>query len=189
MGAFINLDDSLMFQKQISGIEQQTDELKDRCQRLYKRCEKYMETLGETCNGDTSFADSLEAFGGSQDDPVSVSIGGPVMSKFIVAFRELARYKELFRSQVEHVLIDRLSQFLSVDVQDAKDEEMLVPHSDLVVEGPQPMEVVAQAETGNTTENQQVEEPQTLRFTWRIENFSRLNTKKLYSEFFCRWWL
>ncbi|GMP99189.1 hypothetical protein CsSME_00046759 [Camellia sinensis var. sinensis] len=46
------------------------------------------------------------------------------------------------------------------------------------------MEVVAQAETGNTTENQQVEEPQTSRFTWRIENFSRLNTKKLYSEFF-----
>ncbi|THG12020.1 hypothetical protein TEA_020733 [Camellia sinensis var. sinensis] len=65
-----------------------------------------------------------------------------------------------------------------------EDEEMLVPHSDLVVEGPQPMEVVAQAETGNTTENQQVEEPQTSRFTWRIENFSRLNTKKLYSEFF-----
>ncbi|XP_028075103.1 ubiquitin carboxyl-terminal hydrolase 13-like isoform X1 [Camellia sinensis] len=67
---------------------------------------------------------------------------------------------------------------------DQEDEEMLVPHSDLVVEGPQPMEVVAQAETGNTTENQQVEEPQTSRFTWRIENFSRLNTKKLYSEFF-----
>ncbi|THG11248.1 hypothetical protein TEA_000073 [Camellia sinensis var. sinensis] len=92
MGAFINLDDSPMFQKQISGIEQQTDELKDRCHRLYKGCKKYMETLGEACNGDTSFADSLEAFGGGQDDPVSV----------------------------EHVLIDRLSQFLSVDVQDAK---------------------------------------------------------------------
>ncbi|KAF5939522.1 hypothetical protein HYC85_023781 [Camellia sinensis] len=120
MGAFINLDDSPMFQKQISGIEQQTDELKDRCQRLYKGCKKYMETLGEACNGDTSFADSLEAFGGGQDDPVSVSIGGPVMSKFIAAFRELASYKELLRSQVEHVLIDRLSQFLSVDVQDAK---------------------------------------------------------------------
>ncbi|KAL7163034.1 hypothetical protein ACSBR2_039185 [Camellia fascicularis] len=120
MGAFINLDDSPMFQKQISGIEQQTDELKDRCQRLYKGCKKYMETLGEACNGDTNFADSLEAFGGGQDDPVSVSIGGPVMSKFIAAFRELASYKELLRSQVEHVLIDRLSQFLSVDVQDAK---------------------------------------------------------------------
>ena len=34
------------------------------------------EALGEACNGDTAFADSLEAFGGGQDDPVSVSIGG-----------------------------------------------------------------------------------------------------------------
>lgn len=34
------------------------------------------ESLGEACNGDTAFADSLEAFGGGQDDPISVSIGG-----------------------------------------------------------------------------------------------------------------
>ncbi|XP_052184997.1 ubiquitin C-terminal hydrolase 13-like isoform X1 [Diospyros lotus] len=66
---------------------------------------------------------------------------------------------------------------------DQEDEEMLVPHSDLV-EGPQPMEVVAQGEAGNATENQQVEDPQSSRFTWRIENFSRLNAKKLYSEIF-----
>ncbi|CAK9143914.1 unnamed protein product [Ilex paraguariensis] len=42
------------------------------------------------------------------------------MSKFITTFRELATYKELLRSQVEHVLIDRLTQFLSIDVLDAK---------------------------------------------------------------------
>ncbi len=36
----------------------------------------YREALGEACIGDTTFADSLEAFGGGQDDPVSVSIGG-----------------------------------------------------------------------------------------------------------------
>ncbi|CAL5430203.1 unnamed protein product [Camellia sinensis] len=42
-----------------------------------------METLGEACNGDTSFADSLEAFGGGQDDPVSVSIG--VQNNYIEA--------------------------------------------------------------------------------------------------------
>ncbi|XP_058189954.1 ubiquitin C-terminal hydrolase 12-like isoform X4 [Rhododendron vialii] len=65
-----------------------------------------------------------------------------------------------------------------------EDEEMLVPHTDLVVEGPQPMEAVAQAETGNAVDNQQAEDPQTSRFTWTIENFSRLNTKKLYSETF-----
>ncbi|KAF7153501.1 hypothetical protein RHSIM_Rhsim01G0198200 [Rhododendron simsii] len=68
--------------------------------------------------------------------------------------------------------------------QQQEDEEMLVPHADLVVEGPQPMEAVAQAETGNAVDNQQAEDPQTSRFTWTIENFSRLNTKKLYSETF-----
>ncbi|XP_034693537.1 ubiquitin carboxyl-terminal hydrolase 12 isoform X3 [Vitis riparia] len=64
-----------------------------------------------------------------------------------------------------------------------EDEEMLVPHSDLV-EGPQPMEVVAQADASSAVENQPVEDPQTSRFTWTIENFSRLNTKKHYSEIF-----
>lgn len=43
---------------------------------------------------------------------------------------------------------------------------------------------VAQAEAGNAVDNQQPEDPQTSRFTWTIENFSRLNTKKLYSETF-----
>ncbi|MBA0682334.1 hypothetical protein Goari_024061 [Gossypium aridum] len=42
------------------------------------------------------------------------------MSKFIKAFRELASYKELLRSQVEHVLIDQLMHFMNVDLQDAK---------------------------------------------------------------------
>lgn len=70
-----------------------------------------------------------------------------------------------------------------------EDEEMLVPHPDFVegpqplVEGPQPMEV-GQAENTSTAENQTVDEPQASRFTWKIENFTRLNTKKLYSDVF-----
>ena len=44
--------------------------------------------------------------------------------------------------------------------------------------------VAAQPETASTVENQPVDEPQTSRFTWTIENFSRLNTKKHYSEVF-----
>lgn len=36
----------------------------------------YRAALGEACIGDETFADSLEAFGGGLDDPVSVSIGG-----------------------------------------------------------------------------------------------------------------
>ncbi|XP_057980721.1 ubiquitin C-terminal hydrolase 12-like isoform X4 [Malania oleifera] len=61
-----------------------------------------------------------------------------------------------------------------------EDDEMLVPHTDFV-EGPQPME--AQAETAST-DTQTVEDPAPARFTWTIECFSRLNTKKLYSDIF-----
>ncbi|XP_076897433.1 ubiquitin C-terminal hydrolase 12-like [Bidens hawaiensis] len=81
-----------------------------------------------------------------------------------------------------------------------EDEEMLVPHTELVdgpqpvqgpvafngtspIEVPQPMEVVGQPE-GAGTENQAVEEPQASRFTWTIENFSRQTNKKLYSDAF-----
>ncbi|KAI3461224.1 hypothetical protein Pfo_017887 [Paulownia fortunei] len=62
-----------------------------------------------------------------------------------------------------------------------EDEDMLVPRSDLV-EGPRPME--APEATDNTAENQPAEDPRTAKFTWRIENFSRLSTKKLYSGMF-----
>ncbi|KAJ4979070.1 hypothetical protein NE237_009850 [Protea cynaroides] len=65
---------------------------------------------------------------------------------------------------------------------DQEDDEMLVPHTDFA-DGPQPMEV-AQAETASTVENQPVEDPPLSRFTWTIENFSRLNTKKHYSDIF-----
>lgn len=121
MGAFIKLEDSPMFLKQIFSLEKTTDELEDRCRRLHNGCRMFMETLGEASNGDISFADSLEGFGGGQDDPVSVSIGGPVISKFITAFRELATYKDQLRSQVEHVLTDRLMQFLNEDLQGVRD--------------------------------------------------------------------
>ncbi|XP_019158371.1 PREDICTED: ADP-ribosylation factor GTPase-activating protein AGD4-like [Ipomoea nil] len=121
MAAFMKLEDSPMFHKQVRSLEHTTDELRDRCHKLYKGCKKYTDTLGEAHNGDNIFADSLEVFGGGHDDPLSVSIGGPIMSKFVSAFRELATYKELLRSQVEHVLVDRLTELLSVGLQDVKE--------------------------------------------------------------------
>lgn len=66
---------------------------------------------------------------------------------------------------------------------DQEDEEILVPHSD-VVEGPEPMEAVPQSESNNGAENQAVDEPPSSKFTWTIESFSRLNTKKHYSDVF-----
>ncbi|XP_058085192.1 ubiquitin C-terminal hydrolase 12-like isoform X4 [Magnolia sinica] len=67
---------------------------------------------------------------------------------------------------------------------DQEDDEMLVPHSDFVPEGPQPMEVQQPEAAASTAENQPVEDPPSSRFTWTIENFSRLNTKKHYSDVF-----
>ncbi|XP_058787290.1 ubiquitin C-terminal hydrolase 12-like isoform X3 [Vicia villosa] len=67
---------------------------------------------------------------------------------------------------------------------DQEDEEVLVPHADLPDNNHQPMEVVAQPEAANTVESQPVADPPQTRFTWRIDNFTRLNTKKLYSEVF-----
>ncbi|XP_024983810.1 ubiquitin carboxyl-terminal hydrolase 12-like isoform X1 [Cynara cardunculus var. scolymus] len=78
---------------------------------------------------------------------------------------------------------------------DQEDEDMLVLQTELVegpialdgtppVEGPRPMEVVGQAEVVSTAENQPVDETQASRFTWAIENFSRQNSKKLYSDVF-----
>ncbi|KAL8214408.1 hypothetical protein R6Q57_003857 [Mikania cordata] len=78
---------------------------------------------------------------------------------------------------------------------DQEDEEMLVPHSEPMqgrialdgtqpVDAPQHMEVDVQAEVVSTTENQVDNEVQASRFTWAIENFSRQNSKKLYSDVF-----
>lgn len=44
--------------------------------------------------------------------------------------------------------------------------------------------VVPAAETAAVVENQPAEDPAVSRFTWRIENFSKLNIRKLYSEVF-----
>ncbi|KAL4599353.1 hypothetical protein ACB092_11G120600 [Castanea dentata] len=63
-----------------------------------------------------------------------------------------------------------------------EDDEMLVPNTDLL-EGPQPM-AVAQAETTSTVEAQAVNDPSSVRFTWTIDNFSRRNRKRLYSDVF-----
>ncbi|XP_020097191.1 ubiquitin carboxyl-terminal hydrolase 12-like isoform X1 [Ananas comosus] len=64
-----------------------------------------------------------------------------------------------------------------------EDDEMLVPHQE-IADGAQPMEVVAQTEAVSTAENQQAEEIPSTSFTWTIENFSRLNVKKHYSDIF-----
>nr|CAB3481571.1 unnamed protein product [Digitaria exilis] len=81
------------------------------------------EGLGEAYDGDIAFASALETFGGGHNDPISVAFGGPVMTKFTIALREIGTYKEVLRSQVEHMLNDRLLNFVDIDLHDVKIRE------------------------------------------------------------------
>ncbi|CAA0824349.1 Ubiquitin carboxyl-terminal hydrolase 13 [Striga hermonthica] len=106
---------------------------------------------------------------------------------------ELAAMKARMDAQVHYEInaaemLKKQAQIPSMTVMEPpspneqEDEDMLVPRSDLV-EGPQPAEVQPDA-AESTAENQPAEGPRTTKFSWAIENFSRLNTKKLYSEIF-----
>ncbi|GAU12344.1 hypothetical protein TSUD_252950 [Trifolium subterraneum] len=44
--------------------------------------------------------------------------------------------------------------------------------------------VIAQPETANTVDTQPVKDPSPFRFTWKIDRFSQMNAKKLYSDVF-----
>ncbi|KAI3783642.1 hypothetical protein L1987_42728 [Smallanthus sonchifolius] len=67
---------------------------------------------------------------------------------------------------------------------DPEEEEMLVPHSEFAAaDEPQPMEV-APAEAVTAVDAPIVDDPPSARFSWTIENFSRLTGKKLYSDVF-----
>ncbi|KAH9323365.1 hypothetical protein KI387_018004, partial [Taxus chinensis] len=105
----------------VQASEESAEALRERCQKFYKGCRKYTEGLGEAYDGDIAFASSLETFGGGHDDPISIAVGGPVMTKFTIALREIGTYKEVLRSQVEHMLNDRLMQFVNIDLQDVKE--------------------------------------------------------------------
>lgn len=118
---FSKLDDSPMFRTQLHCLEESAELLKERSLRFYKGCHKYTEGLGEGYDEDIAFASALETFAGGNNDPLGVAFGGPVMSKFTIALREIATYKEVLRSQVENLLSVKLLQFANVDLFDVKE--------------------------------------------------------------------
>lgn len=63
-----------------------------------------------------------------------------------------------------------------------EDEDMLVPPAD--INEPEPMQVVGQGDGVPTAENQPVDDPLFGKFTWKIENFSKINQRKYYSDSF-----
>nr|XP_023877760.1 ADP-ribosylation factor GTPase-activating protein AGD1-like isoform X1 [Quercus suber] len=118
---FSKLDDSPMFRQQLQGLEENTESLRTKCAKFYKGCRKYTEGLSEGYDVDVAFASSLENFGGGHYDPLFVAMGGPVMTKFTFAFREIGTYKETLRSQVDHMLNDRLLNFVNDDLHEVKE--------------------------------------------------------------------
>ncbi|XP_061372320.1 ADP-ribosylation factor GTPase-activating protein AGD1-like [Gastrolobium bilobum] len=122
---FASLDDTPMFRQQLQCSEESAESLRSRCWKFYKGCRKYTEGLGEAYDGDIAFASALENFGGGNSDPHFVALGGSVMDKFTIALREISTYKELLRSQVEHVLNDRLLHIINVDIHEVKEARKL----------------------------------------------------------------
>ncbi|XP_020248446.1 ADP-ribosylation factor GTPase-activating protein AGD3-like isoform X2 [Asparagus officinalis] len=117
---FAKLDDSPMFRKQIQSLEDGADLLRERCLKFYKGCRKYTERLAGGYDGDAGLATALEMF------------GGPVMTKFTIALREIGTYKEVLRSQVEHTLNDRLLDFVDIDLHNVKDARKRFDKASLV---------------------------------------------------------
>ncbi|KAF9604557.1 hypothetical protein IFM89_007678 [Coptis chinensis] len=106
---------------QIQCLEESAESLRERSQKFNKGCRKYTEGLGEAYDGDIAFASALETFGGGHNDPIGVAFGGPVLTKFTIALREIGTYKEVLRSQVEHILNDRLMHFVDIDLHEVKE--------------------------------------------------------------------
>ncbi|KAK9090009.1 hypothetical protein Sjap_023186 [Stephania japonica] len=104
---FAKLDDSPMLRKQIQGLEESAESLRERSVKFYKGCRKYTEQLGEGYDGDIAFASALETFGGGHNDPIGVAFGGPVLTKFTIALREIGTYKEVLRSQEARKRFDK----------------------------------------------------------------------------------
>ncbi|XP_017645590.1 ADP-ribosylation factor GTPase-activating protein AGD3-like isoform X2 [Gossypium arboreum] len=113
-------------------MEESAELLRERSLRFFKGCRKYTEGLGEGYDGDIAFASALEMFGGGHNDPISVAFGGPVMTKFTIALREIGTYKEVLRSQVETELNEKLMQFVNRDLLDVKEARKRFDKASLV---------------------------------------------------------
>ncbi|XP_027920050.1 ADP-ribosylation factor GTPase-activating protein AGD1-like [Vigna unguiculata] len=129
---FANLDDTPMFRQQMQCLEESAESLRVRCCKFYKGCRKYTEGLGEAYDGDIAFASAIESFGGGQNDPHFIALGGPVLTKFTLALREISTYKELLRLQVDYIFNHRLQPIVNVDIHEVKEARKRFDKSSLV---------------------------------------------------------
>ncbi|BFG16005.1 hypothetical protein CerSpe_022790 [Prunus speciosa] len=169
---FTKLDDSPMFRKQILCMEENAESLRERSLRFYKGCRKYTEGLGEAYDGDIAFASALETFGGGHNDPISVAFGGPVMTKFTIALREIGTYKEVLRSQVELMLNDRLLQFVNIDLHEVKEARKRFDKASLIYDQAREKFLSLRKGTKNDVASMLEEELHNARSTFEQARFS-----------------
>ncbi|BBG93825.1 ARF GTPase-activating protein, partial [Prunus dulcis] len=153
-------------------MEENAESLRERSLRFYKGCRKYTEGLGEAYDGDIAFASALEAFGGGHNDPISVAFGGPVMTKFTIALREIGTYKEVLRSQVEHMLNDRLLQFVNIDLHEVKEARKRFDKASLIYDQAREKFLSLRKGTKNDVASMLEEELHNARSTFEQARFS-----------------
>ncbi|CAI7776578.1 unnamed protein product, partial [Closterium sp. NIES-53] len=118
---FARLDDTPMLRKQLASLEESLELLRDRCCQLARSCNDFAASLGESFEAESAFVHAMERFFGAPEDAVSIATGGPVLGQFVMTLRDLTIFKETLKSQMEHVLHDRITNFVENDLNNLKE--------------------------------------------------------------------
>lgn len=122
---FHDLDDSPLFRYRVSQLEKSTVSLTKEANRLIKGAKSYVNGIEANFHGAETFADSLESFCATGNEPEIESVvgGSDVLARFSHTFRELSSFHELLRTQVELIMCERLSHnwdTMAANVKEAK---------------------------------------------------------------------
>ncbi|CAI5979373.1 unnamed protein product [Closterium sp. NIES-64] len=110
-----------MLRKQLASLEESLELLRDRCCQLARSCNDFAASLGESFEAESAFVHAMERFFGAPEDAVSIATGGPVLGQFVMTLRDLTIFKETLKSQMEHVLHDRITNFVENDLNNLKE--------------------------------------------------------------------
>ncbi|CAI5512604.1 unnamed protein product [Closterium sp. Naga37s-1] len=105
----------------MASLEESLELLRDRCCQLARSCNDFAASLGESFEAESSFVHAMERFFGAPEDAVSIATGGPVLGQFVMTLRDLTIFKETLKSQMEHVLHDRITNFVENDLNNLKE--------------------------------------------------------------------
>ncbi|GJP51239.1 hypothetical protein CLOM_g10414 [Closterium sp. NIES-68] len=118
---FARLDDTPMLRKQLASLEESLELLRDRCCQLARSCNDFAASLSDSFEAESAFVHAMEGFFGAPEDAVSIATGGPVLGQFVMTLRDLTIFKETLKSQMEHVLHDRITNFVENDLNNLKE--------------------------------------------------------------------